>query len=127
MSLATASNWFWNWVIAFVVPYIVDNGEGNLGPKISFIWFATSLCAFVWTYFFVPETKGLSLEDLDEMFEEKLPARLTPGWQPTGIARGGLHPVVSDHEQKDILGSPGTHHDFNEKTQVEEVAHPVSD
>ena len=22
MSLATASNWFWNWAIAFAVPYI---------------------------------------------------------------------------------------------------------
>lgn len=22
MSLATASNWFWNWVIAFIVPYM---------------------------------------------------------------------------------------------------------
>lgn len=59
MSLATASNWFWNWCIAFVVPvrplfpvpnfpmltiameYITDAQYGNLGSKIAFIWFVT--------------------------------------------------------------------------------------
>ena len=73
MSLATASNWFWNWAIAFAVPYITDPGQGNLGTKIAFIWFATSFGAAIWTYFCVPETKGHSLEELDEMFASGVP------------------------------------------------------
>jgi len=86
MSLATTSNWWWNWVIAFVVPYITDEGYGNLQTKIAFIWFATSFCAAIWAYFYVPETKGWTLEELDEMFESKTPYRKTPDWKPTGAS-----------------------------------------
>ena len=108
MSLATASNWFWNWAIAFAVPYIsqshrlthrlllpsprissrlesrvctdgdwnaADEGQGNLQTRIAFIWFATSFGAAIWTYFCVPETKGHSLEELDEMFASGIPFR----------------------------------------------------
>ncbi|KAJ3377543.1 hypothetical protein HDU84_008529, partial [Entophlyctis sp. JEL0112] len=35
VSMGTASNWFWNFLIGFVTPYLVDSGEGNadLGVK----------------------------------------------------------------------------------------------
>lgn len=31
--------------------------------------------SFVWTYFYVPETKGRTYEELDIMFERKVPTR----------------------------------------------------
>ena len=70
-----ACSWFWNWAIAFVVPYLTDEGQAGLGTKIAFIWFATSFGAAIWTYFCVPETKGHSLEELDEMFASGIPYR----------------------------------------------------
>lgn len=73
--MSTASNWFWNWVIAYIVPYITDAGQGNLGSKITFIWSATAFSAAIWTYFCVPETRGWSLEQLNEMFESNTPYR----------------------------------------------------
>jgi MFS transporter, SP family, sugar:H+ symporter len=33
------------------------------------------LIAAVWVFFFLPEVKGRSLEEIDEMFEQRLPAR----------------------------------------------------
>ena len=60
----------WNCIIAVITPYMVGEDKGNLGAKVFFIW--GSLCAvcFVYAYFLVPETKGLTLEQVDRMFEE---------------------------------------------------------
>jgi len=38
--------------------------------------------AFVYAYFLVPETKGLTLEQVDLMFEETIP-RTSSKWKPT--------------------------------------------
>lgn len=38
-------------------------------------------CAFVYAYFLIPETKGLTLEQVDRMLEETTP-RTSQGWVP---------------------------------------------
>lgn len=118
MSLSTASNWFWNWCIAFVVPYITDAAYGNLGSKIAFIWFVTSFCAAIWTYFFVPETKGWSLEELDEMFATRMPYRKTPSWTPSGASMHGAAGVGETPMLGDKFGDDGS----LEKREVSTVA-----
>ncbi|KAJ3019999.1 Plasma membrane low glucose sensor [Thoreauomyces humboldtii] len=80
VSLSTASNWFWNFILAFCTPYVVDHDKGNLGPKISFIWAFFVFVGGVFVYFFVPETKGLALEDVDELFDSGIPARHSAGY-----------------------------------------------
>ncbi|GAB7354169.1 hypothetical protein MBLNU459_g4723t1 [Dothideomycetes sp. NU459] len=82
VALSTASNWLWNCIIAVITPYMVDSDEGNLGSKVFFIW--GSLCATcaVFAFFLVPETKGLSLEQVDQMMEQ-VTARKSAGWQPS--------------------------------------------
>lgn len=78
MSLAVASNWLWNFAIGYATPYLVNpttygvNGEkaANLGVKVFFIWGGTCVGSFVFTYFFVPETRGLSLEQIDRVYRE---------------------------------------------------------
>jgi len=44
VGLSTASNWFWNTIIAVITPYLVGTspGEANLGAKVFFLW--GSLC-----------------------------------------------------------------------------------
>jgi sugar porter (SP) family MFS transporter len=78
MSLAVASNWLWNFGIGFATPYLVGPSStginavktANLGVKVFFIWGATCLGCFLFTYFFIPETKGLSLEQIDLLYRE---------------------------------------------------------
>lgn len=41
---------------------------------------------FVFTYFYVPETRDRTLEEIHEMFEAKLPARKFKGYVCTGTA-----------------------------------------
>ena len=40
---------------------MVGENKGNLGPKVFFIWGTLCLAAFIYAYFLIPETKGLSL------------------------------------------------------------------
>jgi len=68
LSMTTASNWLLNWAIAYSTPYMVDENHGNLKSKVFFVWgtFCFVCIAFVW--FMIYETKGLSLEQVDELY-----------------------------------------------------------
>jgi sugar porter (SP) family MFS transporter len=94
VALSTASNWLWNTIIAVITPYMVGKDEGNLRSSVFFIWGGLCTIAFVYTYFLVPETKGLSLEQVDQMMAETSP-RTSAKWKPThtfaeaSLAKGG--------------------------------------
>lgn len=53
-----------------------------MGPKVFFVWGGLCTCACVYAYFLVPESKGLSLEQVDKMLEETTP-RTSAKWRPT--------------------------------------------
>jgi MFS transporter, SP family, sugar:H+ symporter len=104
VALATASNWLWNCVIAVITPYIVDKDRGNLGVKVFFVWGSALFLCFVFVFFFIPETKGLSLEQVDRMLEESTP-RTSAKWKPRdtfaqtmGMADSGKEDSV--HQEK---------------------------
>lgn len=69
-------------ILAVISPYFVGEQYGNLGPKVFFIWGGLCTCACVYAYFLVPETKGLTLEQVDHMMEETTP-RTSARWHPT--------------------------------------------
>ena len=80
VALSTASNWLWNTIIAVITPYMTD--KGNMKSSVFFVWGALCTAAFVYSYFLVPETKGLTLEQVDKMMEETTP-RTSAKWKPT--------------------------------------------
>jgi SP family sugar:H+ symporter-like MFS transporter len=95
MSMTCATNWAVNFAIGYSVPYLVNDGPGNagLGVKVFFLWGSLCLCCFVyackwaplivfclvakfsWLDFFIPETKGLSLEQVDLLFLNTTPRK----------------------------------------------------
>ena len=92
--MTTASNWLLNWAIGYATPYMVNAGPGNanLQSKVFFIWGTFCLiCAFfVWGLIY--ETKGLSLEQVDELY-----AKVSKAWQSKGFV-----PTVSFREVQDL-------------------------
>lgn len=82
--MSTASNWLWNWGIGYATPYLVKEGPGNagLGSKVFFIWGTTCLGCLIFTYFFIPETKGLSLEQVDELYNDGVKPWQSTRWVP---------------------------------------------
>ncbi|SPO06219.1 related to monosaccharide transporter [Cephalotrichum gorgonifer] len=73
--LAAASGFFFAWLTTFTAPYFINPSALNWGPKYGYIWFPSSIIGAVWVWFFLPELKGRTLEEIDEMFQTKLPAR----------------------------------------------------
>jgi MFS family permease len=85
LSMTTATNWLLNWAIAYSTPYLVNWGPGNanLQSKIFFIWFACCFLCITFVYFMIYETKGLTLEQIDELYAEVKVASQSVHWTPT--------------------------------------------
>ncbi|KAL8850479.1 MAG: hypothetical protein Q9221_004622 [Calogaya cf. arnoldii] len=102
LSITTASNWLLNWAIAYATPYMVNSGPGNanLQSKVFFVWgtFCLICCLFVWALIY--ETKGLSLEQVDELY-----SKCTKAWKSKGF-----RPTVSYAEVQEVRGSVGGRH-----------------
>ncbi|KAL8932701.1 MAG: hypothetical protein Q9211_006164 [Gyalolechia sp. 1 TL-2023] len=102
LSMTTASNWLLNWAIAYSTPYLVNGGEGNanLQGKVFFVWGSFCLlCAFfVWGLIY--ETKGLSLEQVDELY-----GKCSKAWQSTTF-----RPTLSFAAVEEVRGSRSGRH-----------------
>ena len=73
--------------------------------KVFFIWGSTCLGCFIFTYFCIPETKGLSLEQVDLLYQNSTP--LTSVSYRRELIAQDIH--VSD------LNADTFHHDNVEK------------
>jgi MFS transporter, SP family, sugar:H+ symporter len=67
VTLSNARNWLWNFVVSYVTPYVMGADESNLRSKVLFVYGSTCALCLLFAYFSVPETKGLSLEQVDRM------------------------------------------------------------
>lgn len=73
VALSTMSNWLSNFIIGLITPPLVQNT--NWGAYCFFAVFC--LLSLVWTYFFIKETKGRTLEQMDLVFGDSISAEDT--------------------------------------------------
>ncbi|KAF8891456.1 general substrate transporter [Gymnopilus junonius] len=66
VSLSTATNWAFNWIVGQMTPYLQD----MITWRLYFMHAFFCLCSFVLVYFLYPETKGVPLEEMDYIFGE---------------------------------------------------------
>ncbi|CRK18702.1 hypothetical protein BN1723_011666 [Verticillium longisporum] len=66
-SLATAGNWLGNFMIAFLSP-LADSG---IGYAFGYVFVACNLAGALVVWFFLYESRGLSLENVDRMYGQK--------------------------------------------------------
>lgn len=119
-SLAMATNWICNYMVAQVTP----PGIANLGYKFWIIW--AVLCAsFVpITYFFYPETANRSLEDIDRFFEDHPSIFVHKNTLATQLER----PAIYEEADNLIAAAATTSEKFNgsavhvEKTEETDTA-----
>lgn len=57
-----------------------NSTAGNLGGRCGYFFFGLSAICIVVIYFFIPETFNRSYAELDEIFQERVPARKTPDY-----------------------------------------------
>ena len=77
MSLATATTWFFNFVLSVTWPSLLKAFK----PQGAFGWYAAwNIVGFFAVLLFMPETKAKTLEELDAVFSVSLRKRMYFGW-----------------------------------------------
>lgn len=111
LSISTATNWLLNWAIGFATPYLVAEGPGkpNLKLKIFFVWGSCCFLCIAFVYFFIYETKGLSLEDVDQLYET-----VGNAWESKNFV-----PSISYGHDKMIANGHGTDGKASELAHIE--------
>ncbi|KAI0005251.1 putative maltose permease [Xylariaceae sp. FL0662B] len=96
--LATGVGFFFAWLTTFTTPYFINPDSLNWGPKYGYIWLGACIIAMLWVFFFLPEVKDRSLEEIDEMFEARVPARKFRQYRCTGS-----HAVLEGKSEADHI------------------------
>ncbi|KAM4061908.1 major facilitator superfamily protein [Hirsutella rhossiliensis] len=69
-AITTADQWFWSFLISRTTPYMIT----SLGYGTYMFFGALMVAMGFWALFFIPETKGLTLEDMDRLFMQSTSA-----------------------------------------------------
>lgn len=103
----------------FTAPYFINPDSLNWGPKYGYIWTGSCLITALWVFLYFPEVKGRSLEEIDELFEARIPARKFRQYQCRG------HAALAAKE-----GSEREERSVNEKNgaveRVEDIHHTTT-
>ncbi|KIV78776.1 hypothetical protein PV11_06386 [Exophiala sideris] len=78
ISMCAASNWLFNFLIAFFTPFIT----GDINFAYGYVFAGCNLFAVFFVYFFLPETSGRSLEEIDTMFLLEIKPWNSAKWVP---------------------------------------------
>lgn len=90
MSVAISANWIWGFLISFFTPFITSAIHFYYG----FVFTGCLLASFFVVYFFVKETKGLSLEEVDELYSSDVQPWKLAQWRP---AESDLMKPIGEH------------------------------
>jgi hypothetical protein len=74
-ALATMVNGLSSSIWSMSLPYAINPDQGNLGGKIAFIFGSTLAISAVFIFFMIPETKGRTYIEIDELWARGIPPR----------------------------------------------------
>lgn len=83
---AAANNWFWNFIVSRFTPQMFL----KMGYGVYFFFASLMILSVPFVYFLIPETKGIPLERMDELFEIK----------PTAKAHGVMVERMKDQQEE---------------------------
>ena len=114
MGLATATTWFFNFVLAVTWPSMLEAFK----PQGAFGWYAAwNVVGFFAVLLFVPETKGKTLEELDQVFSVSTKAHAAYGIRQVGyffrrfILRQHVEPEVLWQDEEEVFRDLGYNED----------------
>ncbi|KAI7909977.1 high-affinity glucose transporter ght2 [Pyricularia oryzae] len=108
-SLSTAGNWLGNFMISFLTPIATDGISFSYG----FVFAAVNLCGALGVYFFLYESRMLSLENVDRMYgDPSIKPWNSRKWTPPGYinrrTKDEKYVPEGEHVQGGVRGSVGS-------------------
>ena len=64
----------WEFGVSFSLPYLLYAPYADLESKVGFIYGSIAFIGIAWAWFCLPETRGRSLEEMEELWQENVPA-----------------------------------------------------
>jgi sugar porter (SP) family MFS transporter len=99
VSLSTATNWIFNFALAWAVP----PGLKHISYRTYFIFASFNAAAFIHVFFCYPETKGRTLEEIEEVFAQ---GHTFSAWKiKSDVGRKTLADVKRERRDSDEKGS----------------------
>lgn len=95
MALSTASNWLWNFLLAFFTPFITSAIDFRYG----YVFAGCNVLGGLLIYFFVMEGQGRTLEEIDTMYLSNVLPWKSSKWEappPEEISRIRKEAGVND-------------------------------
>ncbi|XDT49885.1 Major facilitator superfamily (MFS) profile [Nakaseomyces glabratus] len=96
MAIAVGFNWIWGFLIGFFTPFITTAINFYYG----YVFMGCLVFSFFYVFFFVCETKGLTLEEVNEMYEEGVLPWKSAQWLPTTKRTSGYDVDAALHDDK---------------------------
>ncbi|KAK1922999.1 hexose transporter [Papiliotrema laurentii] len=90
VTLGTGANWLFNLIIAFAAPQI----QSIIGTGITFVWAGCLALSFTFAFFCIPETKGMSIEEVDALYLSH-----TPAWRSSNFKRSQQDAAANNDEK----------------------------
>ncbi|KAG7284582.1 hypothetical protein NEMBOFW57_010960 [Staphylotrichum longicolle] len=71
---AISLGYFLAWLTGFCSPYFINPENMNWGAKYGYIWAGSNFACGIFFFLCLPELKGRTLEEIDELFERRISA-----------------------------------------------------
>lgn len=84
IAAATAAQGCLGIVMTVAIPYMINPAQANMQGKLGFFFGGLAGACLVWAWFRVPETMGRTYEELDLLFDKRVPARKFKGYRLEG-------------------------------------------
>jgi MFS transporter, SP family, general alpha glucoside:H+ symporter len=75
IAIATAVQAIFEIVFTVAMPYMLSSDEANWRGRAGFLFGAISFVCYLWCFFRLPESRGRTFEELDILFERRVPLR----------------------------------------------------
>ncbi|EFQ31684.1 maltose permease [Colletotrichum graminicola] len=75
IAITTATQAVCGLAMNLAIPYMVNPDQGNLKGKVEFIFGGLALIATIGSFFYVPEIKRRTFDEINQLFEAKIPPR----------------------------------------------------
>ncbi|KAI8200944.1 MFS transporter fmqE [Colletotrichum sp. SAR 10_65] len=75
LSIGICAQTFTTWVFNFITPYMYNVDSGNLGARTGWIYAGTSVFLFIGGWLWIPNTTGMTTEEIDHAYESGVAPR----------------------------------------------------